>query len=121
MPYCFKVFLAEKFLSSNVQILFRKKLEVIDKIIAIVEACNYQKFDIVALVNIIDSILFNIMYTRTCKRKIARIGIPNITQLQSMYCNLRCHLAQQSSLIRPSPYRSPSYISRCNHYAVTIT
>ena len=56
MPYCFRVFLGEKFLSSNVQILFRKKLEVIDKIIPIVEACKYQKFEMMPFVNIIDTI-----------------------------------------------------------------
>ena len=56
IAYCFKVLLAEKFLSSNVQILFRKKLEVIDKIIPIVEACIYQKFETIPFVNIIETI-----------------------------------------------------------------
>jgi hypothetical protein len=48
--------LDEKFLSSNVQILLRKKFEVIDKIIPIVEACIYHKFETIPFVNIIESI-----------------------------------------------------------------
>ena len=43
-PYCFKVWIAEKFLSSNVHHLFRKKFEVIEQIIPIAVAWTYHKF-----------------------------------------------------------------------------